>query len=247
MTNHKAIITRLCEEKYKDATVVYWAGSVTTGNFTSKSDLDLVVIFDHIPNAYREAFAYEGWKIDAFIHDIETLRYFFEEVDRKSGMPVLPQMIVSGVLITPPSPLSEDIKRLASKMIEKGPPLWGREEIERARFFITDLLDDVVFARNRTEQVASAAKLYEVLATFYFRAQNQWQAEGKAIMHYLKKHNYDLAETYRDAFDEVFKRNHTQQLEALVHKILEPYGGLLWEGYRADAPSEWKMKKKNTL
>lgn len=240
MSEHKAIVARLCAEKYKDARVIYWAGSVTTGNYTSNSDLDLVIIFDDIPNAYREAFVYEGWKIDAFIHDFATLRYFFEEIDRKSGMSVLPQMVVSGVLITPSSPLSEDIKQLATKIIDKGPPPWSKEEIDRTRFFITDLLDDIVSARNRTEQVASTAKLYETLAEFYFRAQNKWQADGKAIIQYLKKENYDLAETYRDAFDEVFKRNHTQQLEVLVKKILEPYGGLLWEGYRADAPTEWK-------
>lgn len=81
MTEPIDIIKRLCNEKYKTANVIYWAGSVTTGNHTSRSDLDLVIVFDHVTNAYREAFAYEGWKIDAFIHDIETLRYFFEEMD----------------------------------------------------------------------------------------------------------------------------------------------------------------------
>lgn len=240
MIDHKAMVKRLCDEKYKDASVIYWAGSVTTGNFTSGSDLDLVVIYDHISNAYREAFAFEGWKIDAFIHDIETIRYFFEEVDRKSGMSVLPQMVVSGVLITPPSSLSDDIKRLATKIIDEGPPSWSREEIDKVRFHITDLLDDIVFARNRTERIASSAKLYEILATFYFRAQNAWQADGKAIIQYLKNQNFELAEIYRDAFDEVFKHNNTKALETLVNTILEPYGGLLWEGYRADAPPEWK-------
>ncbi len=240
MVDHKAIVKRLCGERYKDASVIYWAGSVTTGNFTTKSDLDLVVIYNHISNAYREAFAFEGWKIDAFIHDLETLRYFFEEVDQKSGMSVLPQMVVSGVLITPPSSLSEDIKRLATKILDKGPPPWNKKEIDKTRFYITDLLDDIVFARDRTEQIASSTKLYEVLATFYFRAQNAWQADGKAIIQYLKKQNYDLAEMYRDAFDEVFKHNNTNALERLVNRILAPYGGLLWEGYRADAPAEWK-------
>lgn len=240
MVDHKAIVKNLCSERYKEASVIYWAGSVTTGNFTSKSDLDIVVIYAHIANAYREAFIYDGWKIDAFIHDIETLRYFFEEVGRKSGMSVLPQMVVSGVLITPPSSLSEDIKRLATKVIDEGPPSWSKEEIDKARFYMTDLLDDIVYAQNRTEQIASSAKLYEILATFYFRAQNAWQADGKAIIQYLKKQNYQLAEMYRDAFDEVFKHNNTMELETLVNTILDPYGGLLWEDYRADAPTEWK-------
>ncbi len=71
--------------------------------------MDIIVVFDLVQNAYREAFSYDGWKIDAFIHDIETLRYFFEEVDRKSGIPALPHMVLTGILMTAPSPLSRKI------------------------------------------------------------------------------------------------------------------------------------------
>ena len=106
--------------------------------------------------------------------------------------------------------------------------------------FITDLLDDILCPQNRAEQLASTAKLYDLLAEFYFRSQNKWQASGKTILHYLKKQDYDLFSMYRDAFDDIFKHNHTQQLEKLVLKILEPYGGLLWEGYHAIAPKEWR-------
>ena len=183
---------------------------------------------------------YEGWRIDAFIHDLGTLRYFFEEIDGKSGMPALPQMILTGVLITPSSPLSEEIKHLARRVIDAGPPPWTTDQLDRARFFITDLLDDILCPQNRAEQVATTAKLYDLLAEFYFRAQNKWQASGKTILHYLKKQDYELFSMYRDAFDALFKHNHTQQLEALVLKILEPYGGLLWEGYHALAPKEWR-------
>jgi hypothetical protein len=43
--------------------------------------------------------------------------------------------------------------------------------------------------------VASTAKLYETLAQFYFRAKNKWQADGKAIIQYLKKENYGRSGT----------------------------------------------------
>ena len=72
MTDPKTTIIRLCAHKYNNASAIFWAGSVTTGNYTSRSDLDLVVVFDKIPNAYREAFKYEDWKIDAFIHDLPS-------------------------------------------------------------------------------------------------------------------------------------------------------------------------------
>lgn len=243
MTDPKKTVAHLCEQKYSHACAIFWAGSVATGSsYTNHSDLDIVVVLDRVQNAYREAFLYEGWKMDTFIHDIETLRYFFEEVDKKSGIPALPHMVLTGILITVPSPLSEEIKKLAAKIMDAGPPAWSQEQLDRSRFFITDLLDDVLSPHNRAAQVASAARLYELLAEFYFRAQKKWCASGKTILQFLKKQDYGLASLYRDAFDDVFKRGHTQLLNELAHKILEPYGGLLWDGYRADAPKEWRVR-----
>lgn len=243
MIDLKKIATRLCEHKYSHAGAIFWAGSVAMGsNYTSRSDLDIVVVCLKVQNAYREAFTYENWKIDAFIHDMETLRYFFEEIDRKSGIPALPQMVLTGILMTAASPLSEEIKQLASKIMEAGPPTWSKEQLGRSRFFITDLLDDILYPHNRAAQIASAAKLYDLLAEFYFRAQNKWSAGGKTILQFLKKQDYDLASLYRDAFEDVFKHGCTQLLNELACKILEPYGGLLWDEYRADAPKEWRVK-----
>ena len=166
MVDHQALIKRLCNEKYGDASAIYWAGSVVTGNYTSRSVLDLVIIFESIPNAYREAFVFEDWKIDAFIHDFETLTYFFEDIDLKSGIPALPQMIVSGKLITPSSSISKEIEHLAAKIIKQGPPHWDKEKIDNARFFITDLLDDIISAQNRSEQIASTSKLLRTTHNF---------------------------------------------------------------------------------
>ena len=142
--------------------------------------------------------------------------------------------------LTPPSSFADDIKRFAYNVIEKGPEPWSKEQIDRSRFFITDVLDDVACPQNRSEQVASAAQLYELLAEFYFRANNKWQASGKAILSILKKQDYDLASLYRDAFEGVFKHSDVEPLELLVQQILAPFGGLIWEGYSAEAPIEWR-------
>ena len=73
-----ATIQKLIKERYVDAKAVFWAGSVSEDLGTSASDLDLVIVFEKVAHAYREAFIYDAWPIDAFIHDIDTLRYFFE-------------------------------------------------------------------------------------------------------------------------------------------------------------------------
>lgn len=245
MNDPKKTVISLCENKYPHALAIFWSGSVAIGrSYNSYSDLDMVIVLDRVQNAYREAFAYEGWKVDAFIHDLETLQYFFEEVDKKSGMPALPHMILNGTLMTASSAFSEKIKHLAAEIMEAGPLPWTQEEKDRARFFITDLLDDIVYSQNRAAQIASAAELYPLLAEFYFRAQNKWSARGKTIVQSLKTDDYHLASSYRDAFDELFKHGQTSPLQQLVDEMLKPYGGLLWEGYRADAPEAWRYSRE---
>ena len=86
-------IQQLIHERYAEARAVFRAGSVSRGEGTESSDLDLVIIYAKLPNAYREAFVYEGWSIDAFVHDRESIRYFFEESRINSGISGTIQMI----------------------------------------------------------------------------------------------------------------------------------------------------------
>ncbi|PPE03066.1 Aminoglycoside N(6')-acetyltransferase type 1 [Holospora curviuscula] len=58
-----ATIQKLIKERYVDAKTVFWAGSVAANQGTDSSDLDLVIVFESLPNAYREAFIYDGWPI----------------------------------------------------------------------------------------------------------------------------------------------------------------------------------------
>jgi len=64
-------------KKYPEARVGFLAGSVIRGKDTQTSDLDLVVIYDKLPQACRESFVFGGWPTEAFVHDPQTLRYLF--------------------------------------------------------------------------------------------------------------------------------------------------------------------------
>src|ERR1044071_7301531 len=83
-------------ERYAGARVIFLAGSVMRGDATETSDLDIVVVFDSLPNAYREAFTFGGWPVEAFVHNPETLRHFFE-VNSRRGVPSLMRMVIEGV------------------------------------------------------------------------------------------------------------------------------------------------------
>lgn len=198
-----ATIQKLIKERYVDARAVFWAGSVSEGLGTSASDLDLVIVFEEVAHAYREAFIYDAWPIDAFIHDIDTLRYFFEESRVGNGISGLNHMILNGRMVTKPNAFSENIKTLAGKFLKAGPSAWTQAQIDKERFLITDILDDIKFSKNKEEQITSAVHLFEPLLQFYFRCQKKWSASGKSLMRLLKQENSQLAEEWITAFEKL--------------------------------------------
>ena len=119
----------MIKERYEDAKAIFWAGSVSVNQGTSASDLDLVIVFEEVAHAYREAFIYDGWPIDAFIHDLNTLRYFFEESRTGNGISGLCYMILNGREVTNPSAFSENVKTLAQEVLNAGPATWEQEQI----------------------------------------------------------------------------------------------------------------------
>lgn len=224
-------VKKLISKRYPQAKSVIWAGSVKNNQATESSDLDLIIVFESLPNAYREAFIYDGWPVDTFIHDLDSLNYFFEESRVGNGITGLAYMIINGYEILDKSEFTERVKRIAQESIALGPALWDKDQIDKERFLITDALDDIKYPASYEEKMASAAWLLEALGQFYFRAQGKWCASGKNLIRYLSDEDNLLAKEFNDAFSEVFRNGKTCRLELLVQKILLRYGGLLWDGY----------------
>ena len=211
-TDPRKVVEKLYRDRYPHAQALYWAGSVAKGEGTSHSDLDVVVVVERLPNAYRETFLIEGWPVDAFIHDLETLNYFFQESRNKSGIPGVLQMILTGVEIIKDTETSKKIRHVAQEVFNSGPIPWSKQEIDKERFFITDALFDILPPALRPEQIASTAWLYEALSQFYFRAQGKWRASGKSITRYLENDNPNLAKQFHQAFVGVFESSETSGL-----------------------------------
>ncbi len=229
-------IQKLIAERYADAKVVFWAGSVSKNQGTISSDLDLVIIYEKLLHAYREAFVYEGWPIDAFVHDPETLAYFCENIDMPSFAPSLPSMIADGIQIPTETTLGNHLAQNARKLLSSSPEI-NNESLNSRRFLITDTIDDLKDARNPHEKLATTFALYEKLAAFYLLANKQWIGSGKQLARKLEVFNPDVANQFSLAFA------NPQDAENIIKfskQILEPYGGLLWDGYRSDAPRKFR-------
>jgi len=240
-------IQKLIKERYSKAKAVFWAGSVSQNQGTESSDLDLVMVLDSLPHAYREAFIYDGWPIDALIHDLDTLRYFAGKLEVGDGRPALIQMILTGQEVLGQNDVGRKAKRIAQDALTAGPDVWTQAQIDKEPFLITDILDDIKFPKNREEQIASAVHLFEPLLQFYFRAQKKWAASGKSLIRLLRQDNLDFSMEFHQSFERLFQTGDTVGLDSMVQRILAPYGGLLGDGFRSDAPEEWKMMDENEV
>ena len=100
-------------QRYAHAEITFLAGSLVRGEGTSTSDLDLVVVFKTLPEAYRESFRFGHWPVEAFVHDPQTLAYFFHKVDKPSGVPSLPTMVSEGIEIPQSSEFSRALTRIS--------------------------------------------------------------------------------------------------------------------------------------
>ncbi|HEX8723283.1 MAG TPA: nucleotidyltransferase domain-containing protein [Pyrinomonadaceae bacterium] len=221
-------------ERYAGARVLFLAGSVMRGEATPTSDLDVVVVYERLPNARREAFVYAGWPVETFVHDAETLERFFED-DRRRGLPALMSMVAEGVEVPGATEFSAALKRRAGELIAAGPPPWDDAELTLRRFRLTDWADDMRFPRSPEELLATGAYLYQDAADFYFRSRGLWSAHSKTIPRRLRRADPAFAERFLRAFDALFAGKRADAALALVEELLAPFGGPLFDGFSREA------------
>jgi predicted nucleotidyltransferase len=241
-----SVANAIRSDRYVDAIVVFAAGSILRGEGTAYSDLDLVVVYNKLPCAYRESFRFGGYPVEAFVHDPETLEYFFCEVDRPSGIPALPQMVLEGVEIPATSNESRALKEHAASMIAAGPPSLDAATEQRRRYALTDLLDDLRDPRSRDELIGTGAQLYEQLADYHLRRHGLWSAKGKAIPRALWRADPELCTRYSHSFERLFTHSEARDVIHLAEELLRAGGGPLFEGFRSDAPPTWRSPKRGT-
>lgn len=230
-------------ERYPGAVVAFAAGSIVRGEATRYSDLDLVVVFPALKAAYRESFIVDALPVEAFVHDPETLEYFFVDVDRPSGIPALAQMVLEGIEVPEPNELSNALKERAAAFIEAGPPALDVDTERRMRYAVTDLLDDLREPRSRDELLGAGSQLFETLADYYLRSHGLWSARGKAVPRALQRVSRELGTGYSRCFDGLFRLDDVAPVIQLAEQILEPRGGPLFDGYKADAPADWRRRR----
>jgi len=231
---------RYCGDRFPNAAAVL-AGSVARGTATPASDIDLVLVFERLGNAWRETVTINGIAVEIFAHDPETLAWFFDQ-DREAGTGALAAMLAEGVAVAQSGPLLARAKAMAEAALALGPPPLDAEALAKRRYVITDLAEDLRGGGTPGEIIAIAARLYQELGDLTLRAAGHWSGTGKALARRLEQHEPALGLRFEHAFGSLFRHGHAAQVLGLVEELLAPLGGPLSAGYHSAAPPGWRKK-----
>lgn len=204
------------------------SGSITRGEGTKGSDVDLVVVFDRLETGWRETFVEGDLPFEVFIQDSETLSWFFES-DIARGCPVIIHMVATGQILGLNPEKGRVWKDYAASVLRAGPPELVGEKLNALRYQITDLLDDLHGDRAGPEVRAIAAQLYQPLADLMLLGRGRWSGRGKWIPRLLREAHRELASKFDDAFQPVSLGN-VEELCNLTHAELDRHGGPFFAG-----------------
>ncbi|MGF6156278.1 hypothetical protein M2267_001521 [Ensifer sp. KUDG1] len=222
-------------ERYPQAIFAIVAGSILRGEGTESSDIDLVVLHEALPAAWRESFHFDGFPVEAFVHDFETLNWFADQ-DMAGGCPVLTDMVAGGVAIGPERARAEALQAEARQRLERGPAPLTPEIRNGLRYQITDLVDDLRDPRPAAEIRAIAAELMRPLADLMLLGRGRWSGRGKWLPRLLLQADAVLAERFDAAFRNA-SAGQAADLITLAEEELAPHGGPLFAGDRRTAPA----------
>ncbi|MGA9173706.1 MAG: nucleotidyltransferase domain-containing protein [Thermoactinomyces sp.] len=217
-------------EFYSRCEVAILGGSTGTGKGTETSDLDIVIFDFTLASTFRQSLKYEGWPIESFVYNnLENYRKFFES-DRRRCRPALIRMVAEGIVLIDQG-LANKLKTDAQSILDQGPEPWTMDQINQARYMITDCLDDLIGCNHPEEEIFIVHRLCEVLYEFVMRTNNKWLGTGKWMYRTLERMNKPLCDQMASAFDHYYRTREKGSIIQLADDLLEPYGGRFFEGF----------------
>jgi hypothetical protein len=238
----RAIAVRLVQEHYPTAVAAIIGGSFATGRQTPSSDIDLLLLFDHVDCAWRSTIVAEGRTVELFAHDLATFTYFCKEMDAPSGTVPLARMVLEGENIAASGEHYAQLLALAQAIDAAGPPVLDMDNLQRRRYAITTALEDLVDSGHPGEALAVACQLYQALADLHLRAAGVWSGGGKHLFRRLQAFDAAIASELDGALRLVASDLAAGQraFEHVVAAVLAPVGGPLLHGFCLPAPAHWR-------
>ncbi len=225
-----AVAKKFIKQEFPDCLTAFLGGSVIRGEASETSDLDIVVITDNTDKAFRESFYQFSWPIEVFVHTKKSYRKFFEQ-DKQRRQPSLPRMCAEGEILKDTNDLGDEIKEEAKTLLAVGPDAYSEQEKEDRRYYLTNLLDDLIGADSRAEEIFIVNQLSSEMVNFILISNGQWKGAGKWIPKSLYCWDEKLCNEFMTALEKFYQQQDKTEFSKLVERELKKYGGRLFAGY----------------
>lgn len=216
--------------RYPEARWALLGGSVLDpGSRTAGSDLDIVVCVPDDAVGHRDAVRWRGWPVELFVNTEAGHRWFIaNETARRK--PTLARMIALGVPVAGDPELVAGLQAECRDLVEAGPGPASEAVLEDARYGVTDLLDDLAYARDIGEADVVRSVLWERVGHLALAAAGRWDGGGKWLLRELRAWDPGYAGRWVSA------RYDDDAMVDVARATLDAAGGPLFEGYLRQAP-----------
>jgi len=211
-------------DRFPAARAAFLGGGVLSAHRTSTSDLDIVVVIDGPPTPYRESLRWRGWPVEVFLQNVSTIGARFAK-DTARRRPTLARMCAGGAILTDTDGIAEAVRDQARATLAAGPPPLEQAELDRRRYGLTDLLDDLAGSTDPDETLIICWNVLVEVAQLALLLAGAWLGTGKWLLRELR------ATDQRLAADLIAAHDKPADLTSLADAVLAKAGGRLWAGY----------------
>ncbi|MGK2882844.1 MAG: GNAT family N-acetyltransferase [Mycobacterium sp.] len=242
-----AAARQIVRRRFPQARAAWLGGSVAAGTATDTSDLDITVLLDGPPAPFRESMLLDGRPVELFVQTEESLMRFCEK-DIQRRRPTTMRLVGASIVLVDSDGVAVRVQQHLDALDHAGPPAASPEELETARYLVTDYLDDLGGPRDG-EALVIASGLWTATAELLLLANQRWSGSGKWLLRELRSLDAACGTTYAERLVGGFTAAAGGDLKPLRHTagaILGLCGGRLFDGYLRGAPDSPKPRRHNT-
>ncbi|MFD3458685.1 hypothetical protein ACFWVM_03170 [Nocardia fluminea] len=230
---------QLVERDFPQARTAWLGGSVALGIATATSDLDITVLLMGSPAPYRSSMHYGSWPVELFVQTEASLEHFRakEHAARKPGTL---RLIAQSHVLHDADGSGARLRGSYAKRLALGPDPLTDQELQAARYRITDLLDDLIGSKDPAERLMIATTLWQATADLVLTGNRCWTGSGKWLHRELDTFDRSTGTAYAQVLASAVQSVASDVIEPMVDavtEVLDGFGGRLFDGYRAGGPA----------
>lgn len=223
--------------RFPHARQAWLSGSVVLGGATETSDLDITVLLGEA-EVHRESLMHGDWPVELFVHTESSIQHFVAK-DVARRRPTMARLVSTGLPLIS-GDAGAQVRQACADAISAGPGPLPADEMELARYTLTDQLDDLEGATPGPTWDAIVIEVWRGTAELLLAACEWWSGTSKWLIREVESLDETMATNYAPRLHASLRAaiiGDPRQLIKLADEVLGRVGGRVWDGFYLSAPS----------